>query len=79
MGGTDSVLGDGGGGHVVGHADGDSDAVAEGAYYGMQTFDQHLLELYRNGDVNLRDAMNLATNPHDFKVSLRAAGLANAS
>ncbi len=56
-----------------------TDAVAEGGYYGMQTFDQHLLELYRNGDVNLRDAMTLATNPHDFKVSLRAAGLANAS
>ena len=54
------------------------DAIAEGSYYGMQTFDQHLLELFRNGDVSLKDAMNAATNPHDFKVSLRAAGLAGA-
>ena len=54
------------------------DAIAEGGYYGMQTFDQHLLELFKNGDVSLKDAMNAATNPHDFKVSLRAAGLAGA-
>jgi twitching motility protein PilT len=52
------------------------DAIAEGEYYGMQTFDQHLLRLYRDGDVSLRDALAAATNPHDFRVSLRAAGLA---
>lgn len=51
------------------------DAIAEGAYYGMQTFDQHLLELYRTKQVTLGDAMDASTNPHDFKVSLRAAGL----
>jgi twitching motility protein PilT len=51
------------------------DAVAEGAYYGMQTFDQHLLALYRDGLVTLRDAMNAATSPHDFRVAARAAGL----
>jgi twitching motility protein PilT len=54
------------------------DAVAEGGYYGMQTFDQHLLELYRTGEVTLRDALAGATNPHDFRVSLRAEGLATA-
>ena len=54
------------------------DAVAEGGYYGMQTFDQHLLELYRSGEVTLRDALAAATNPHDFRVSLRAEGLATA-
>ena len=52
------------------------DAIAEGGYYGMQTFDQHLLELYRDGEVTLRDAMAAATNPHDFRVALRGAGLA---
>ncbi len=52
------------------------DAIAEGAYYGMQTFDQHLLELYRTKQITLGDAMDASTNPHDFKVSLRAAGLA---
>lgn len=53
------------------------EAIAEGGYYGMQTFDQHLLELYRNGDVALRDALATATNPHDFRVAVRGAGLAS--
>jgi twitching motility protein PilT len=54
-----------------------TDAIAEGGYYGMQTFDQHLLELYRGGEVSLRDALATATNPHDFRVSLRGEGLAS--
>jgi len=52
------------------------DAIAEGGYYGMQTFDQHLLALYERGDVSLRDALANASNPHDFRVALRGAGLA---
>ncbi len=51
------------------------EAIAEGGYYGMQTFDQHLLELFKRDEVNLRDALNVATSPHDFRVALRAAGL----
>ena len=51
------------------------DAIADGTYYGMQTFDQHLLALYRDGRVTLRDAMNAATSPHDFRIAVRAAGL----
>ena len=54
------------------------DAIAEGGYYGMQTFDQHLLHLYGEGEITLRDALSAATNPHDFRVSLRGAGLATA-
>ncbi len=52
------------------------DAIAEGGYYGMQTFDQHLLQLYGDGEVSLRDALGAASNPHDFRVALRGAGLA---
>ncbi len=52
------------------------DAIAEGSYYGMQTFDQHLLELYRDGEVSLRDALAAATSPQDFRVALRGLGLA---
>ncbi len=52
------------------------DAIAEGSYYGMQSFDQHLLELYREGRVALRDAMRASTSPHDFRIAVRAAGLA---
>ncbi len=55
-----------------------TDAIAEGGYYGMQTFDQHLLKLFQAGEINLKDALSTASNPHDFKVALRAAGLAHA-
>ena len=51
------------------------DIVAESAFYGMQTFDQALLQLYRSGLVNLDDAMAAATNPHDFTLALRQEGL----
>ncbi|MFO8075950.1 MAG: type IV pilus twitching motility protein PilT [Actinomycetota bacterium] len=53
------------------------EAIAEGGYYGMQTFDQHLLELYRRGEVTLRDALSGATSPHDLRVAIRAAGIAS--
>jgi twitching motility protein PilT len=51
------------------------DAVASGDYYGMQTFDQHLLELCRDGSIALKDAMEYATSPHDFRIAARAAGI----
>jgi twitching motility protein PilT len=51
------------------------DAIADGEYYGMQTFDQHLLALYREGRVTLRDALAASTSPHDFRIAVRAAGL----
>src|SRR5437899_262531 len=49
--------------------------IAEGEYYGMQTFDQSLFNLYKNGLVSLRDAMAVASHPHDFRLALQAAGL----
>jgi twitching motility protein PilT len=49
--------------------------IAEGGFYGMQTFDQHLVELYRDGVVTLEDAMLIASNPHDFRITLRKQGL----
>ena len=51
------------------------DAIAEGDYYGMQTFDQHLLELHKGGRVTLQDAMENASSPHDFRIAMRAAGV----
>ena len=51
------------------------DAIAEGHYYGMQTFDQHLLQLHGDGLVTLKDAMDNATSPHDFRIAVRAAGV----
>jgi len=51
------------------------DIVAESGFYGMQTFDQALLALYRSGLVTLEEAMSGATNPHDFQIALRQEGL----
>ncbi|MGH3744779.1 MAG: type IV pilus twitching motility protein PilT [Mycobacteriales bacterium] len=49
--------------------------ISDGAYYGMQTFDQHLITLIRDGVVNLEDAMNASSAPHDLTVALRRLGL----
>jgi twitching motility protein PilT len=49
--------------------------MAEGDYYGMQTFDQSLAGLIRDGTVSLRDAMNAASNPHDLKIMLERMGV----
>src|SRR5215212_5275156 len=42
--------------------------IAEGGYYGMQSFDQHLTALIRDGVVTMDDAMSAASNPHDLTV-----------
>jgi twitching motility protein PilT len=49
--------------------------IAEGSFYGMQTFDQHLVALIRDGVVTLDAAMLASTNPHDLTVELRRLGL----
>ncbi|MDP9406635.1 MAG: PilT/PilU family type 4a pilus ATPase [Actinomycetota bacterium] len=49
--------------------------IAEGGYYGMQTFDQHLVALIGQGVVTLEDALAASTNPHDLTVQLRSVGL----
>jgi twitching motility protein PilT len=50
------------------------DAIAEGDYYGMQTFDQSLLKLYEQGMISLSDAAQVAKNPHDFKLLVQQQG-----
>jgi twitching motility protein PilT len=49
--------------------------IADGTYYGMQTFDQHLVALIRDGVVSLEDAMGVSSSPHDLTVELRRLGL----
>ncbi len=48
------------------------EVIAEGAYYGMQTFDQHLLSHLQAGRVTYEDALHVATSPHDFKLMVAA-------
>jgi twitching motility protein PilT len=49
--------------------------VSEGAYYGMQTFDQHLVSFIRDGVITLEAAMQASSSPHDLTVELRRLGL----
>ena len=51
------------------------DFVTDGEYYGMQTFDQHLLRLVIGGIITVDAARITATNPHDLEVHLKRAGL----
>ena len=53
--------------------------IADGEYYGMQTFDQALVKLYAEGKIDLRGAMTTATSPHDLKVMLQQKGLMQAT
>ncbi len=46
------------------------DVMAEGGYYGMQTFDQALVQLVKEGFVTVEDARRTATSPHDFDLQL---------
>ena len=52
-----------------------TELIADGAFYGMQTFDQHLVQLVRDGVVALDDALATASHPHDLTVELRRLGL----
>ena len=45
-------------------------AIAEGDYYGMHTFDQDLMNKVHDGLVTLDDAVAYATDAHDFKLAL---------
>jgi twitching motility protein PilT len=51
-----------------------SEVIAEGSYYGMQTFDQALLTLYQDGKISMDEALKAATHPHDFKLLVAAEG-----
>ena len=52
--------------------------IADGDYHGMQTFDQSLFGLVKNGEVSLNTALAAASNAHDFRVALETAGIVTA-
>jgi twitching motility protein PilT len=60
---------DGGQGETI------TELIADGEYHGMQTFDQSLFSLFKQGEISLRAAMAAASNPHDLRVSLQNSGL----
>ena len=48
-----------------------------GQQYGMITFDQSIMHLYRNGMISFEEAMNQCSNPDDF--DLRVKGITGAA
>jgi twitching motility protein PilT len=52
-----------------------TELISDGEFYGMQTFDQHLITFVRDGIVTLEAAMAVSSNPHDLTVELRRLGL----
>jgi twitching motility protein PilT len=52
-----------------------SEILAEGDFYGMQTFDQHLAQLLEQGVIDIQTALVAATNPHDLQVRLLRTGV----
>ncbi len=55
------------------------EVIAEGEYYGMQTFDQALLRHFQAGRISMEAAMQVATSPHDFKLLVAADGRTSTS
>ncbi len=52
------------------------DIVEESGFYGMQTFDQALLVLVQEGEVDVQEALEHSTNRHDFQLALEQNGIA---
>lgn len=50
-------------------------AIAEGEYYGMQTFDQALLKLIQEDRVTYEEALSVASRPQDFRLMVQSLGL----
>ena len=46
------------------------EALMEDNTRGMHTFDQHLVDLYKEGVISLEDAQGFATSPHELKLLL---------
>ena len=52
-----------------------NEVIADGHFYGMQTFDQALLKLVKTGQITFQTAQGSATNPSDFKLQAQHEGV----
>jgi twitching motility protein PilT len=50
-----------------------SDAIADGEFFDMQTFEHALIDLVLREEIDRETAANAAGNPHDFLISLERA------
>ena len=46
------------------------DVIEKGRTYGMQSFDQHLSDLFKTGVISIETARAAASNPADFERNL---------
>ncbi|MBI4387242.1 MAG: type IV pilus twitching motility protein PilT [Elusimicrobia bacterium] len=46
-------------------------AITKGAFYGMQTFNQSLVKLFKDGLVSEAEILSAASNPDDVKLAIR--------
>ncbi|MGI8910110.1 MAG: type IV pili twitching motility protein PilT, partial [Rubrobacteraceae bacterium] len=51
------------------------EAISEGEYYGMQTFDQALLKLVEEERIEYEEALKAASRPQDFRLMVQSLGL----
>ena len=51
------------------------DVIQESEFYGMQTFDQAILNLFKSGHISFQTALAAASNPHDLRVKAEQTGL----
>jgi twitching motility protein PilT len=51
-----------------------SEVIAEGEFYGMQTYDQALMHHVLEGNISEDVAYEAATSPHDFRLMLESKG-----
>ena len=51
------------------------EVIAEGGYYGMETFDQSILRMVSSGAVSLDKGMRYASNPADLKIRAQQLGI----
>ncbi|MFN0118415.1 MAG: type IV pilus twitching motility protein PilT [Elusimicrobiota bacterium] len=47
------------------------EAIRQGQYYGMETFHQALLKLFKEGSIKLEDALETASNPEELMMAIR--------
>ena len=50
--------------------------IVDGRYHGMQSFDQSLFALAKDGLISVRDALAAADESEDLRIDLQQAGLA---
>jgi len=55
------------------------EAIEQGEYYGMQSFDQSLISLFQSGQITIENAIAMSANAHDFKLKIRKLGIAEPS